>query len=33
VSESLSNPAPLPEIGEGAPAPDDYKTSSELEQD
>jgi hypothetical protein len=25
--------APLPEIGEGAPAPDDYKTSAELEQD
>ena len=33
VSESLSPAAPLPEIGEGAPAPDHYKTSSELEQD
>src|SRR6185369_453484 len=33
VSETLAAPARLPEIGEGAPAPDDYKTSSELEQD
>src|ERR1700689_1639058 len=33
VSESLSPAAPLPELGEGAPAPDHYKTSSELEQD
>src|SRR6202522_4665886 len=33
VSESLSPAAPLPELGEGEPAPDHYKTSSELEQD
>jgi len=38
VSETLAadepeKPEALPEIGEGAPAPDDYKSSAELEQD
>jgi uncharacterized protein len=35
VSETLAEQpvAPLQEVGEGAPAPDDYKVSSELEQD
>ncbi|HWY66418.1 MAG TPA: hypothetical protein VNX61_14495, partial [Rhizomicrobium sp.] len=33
VDAPLEMPAVVPAEGEGAPAPDDYKLSSELEQD